>query len=281
MRWTKDKCSANTSNFKYSCYTRKQLLDMKTLWNKKHPDAKVSATSSKDIWGFFKKKFRDCCYRESCWLKKEFIKRNIDDIIINNTFAPDIPSSWIKNPVEWLDSNNISAVMKQYEYNYPNFRFIGPSPINYAEILHDNNCVWDELCNFELDSYIENGVNKFGIIFNLDEHDEEGSHWVCLFIDINKEELYYFDSYGFRIVPKINTFSKNIIKQSKESDNVNTFTRYSNKIEHQTKTDSECGMYCLYIIIELLKGKDFLDDLVKKRIPDSVMLKHRKIYFNN
>ena len=56
------------------------------------------------------------------------------------------------------------------------------------------------------------------------------------------------------------------------------FTSYVNKIEHQ-KTDSECGMYCLYFIIEMLKDKD-IKCFLKNKIPDVKVFKLRNEYFN-
>jgi hypothetical protein len=50
-----------------------------------------------------------------------------------------------------------------------------------------------------------------------------------------------------------------------------------NKVEHQ-KTNTECGMYVLYIIISLLK-KDTYPNF-KKIIPDSKVESLRKILFN-
>ena len=31
-------------------------------------------------------------------------------------------------------------------------------------------CVWNDLCNFNLETYIKKGKNKIGIIFNTDPH---------------------------------------------------------------------------------------------------------------
>ena len=41
----------------------------------------------------------------------------------------------------------LTIKMKQYEKKYNNFRFLGPSPINYDYLIYDNECVWNELCN--------------------------------------------------------------------------------------------------------------------------------------
>ena len=32
-------------------------------------------------------------------------------------------------------------------------------------------------------------------MFNLDNHDEDGSHWVSFFCDFDRNAIYYFDSY--------------------------------------------------------------------------------------
>ena len=195
-------------------------------------------------------------------------------------FSPDRPNSWNKNPVSWLSNYDIGGVLKQYELAHPDFKLLGPSAIDYDEEPYGekDKCVWNDLCRLSLQNLYNHGKRKLGIVFNLDKHDKGGSHWVCLFIDIPKEEIYFFDSYGFRIHPGVNKFAKMVIKQSINSAYTKKFVRYSNDIEHQLVTDSECGTYCLYIIIELLKGVKF-SKLVSKRIPDSRMLKMRKIYF--
>ena len=41
-------------------------------------------------------------------------------------------------------------IMKQYEKEYPSFRFIGPSPIDYDAHEYNGECVWEELCKFNL-----------------------------------------------------------------------------------------------------------------------------------
>ena len=279
-QWVKDKCSANTSDLGFTCYSKESLEKIKKIWNKRHPDNKIEFNNSKEIWLDLRNKFKKSCNREMCWLRTQIIKNDIDRTLLENTFAPIQPESWKSNPREWLDSDNITDVMKQYEKKYPYFDFIGPTPIDYDTILEDNECVWNDMCKFNLNQCIDRGIKKIGIIFNLDKHDKGGSHWVCLFIDIPKEEIYFFDSYGFRIHPGVNKFSKMVIKQSVNSPYTNKFVRYSNSIEHQTVTDSECGIYCLYIIIELLKGADF-QKLVSKRIPDKKMLQMRKIFFND
>ena len=56
------------------------------------------------------------------------------------------------------------------------------------------------------------------------------------------------------------------------------FNLYKNKTKHQ-KSDTECGMYVLYCIIQLLKNK-MTPEMFDKRIPDEQMEEYRKIFFN-
>ena len=70
-----------------------------------------------------------------------------------------------------------------------------------------------------------------------------------MFMDLNKGKLYYFDSYGEKIPEQIERFSNGIIKQANSIGKRNFKLIKSNK-RHQF-SDSECGMYCLYFIIEM------------------------------
>ena len=40
--------------------------------------------------------------------------------------------------------------MKQYENVYKCFEFLGPSPIDYDTHMHNGDCVWEDLCEFNL-----------------------------------------------------------------------------------------------------------------------------------
>ena len=111
---------------------------------------------------------------------------------------------------------------------------------------------------------------KTGIIFNLDKHDEPGSHWVCAFIDLDKSAAYYFDSYGYEPPAEIAA----LLKRCKDQGCKNI---YYNDIRHQRK-GSECGMYCLFVLICLLNGKDFLK-ICKDVIDDDTMNSFRNVIF--
>jgi len=180
------KCSAATDDKEvktYSCYSDDALLKMKSLWNARHPDVLIESDNPKQIWTALKDNMKNVCDIETCWLRQKFISHKLDKELVSYTFAPDAPNSWKKNPTEWLTSVDIEKVMKQFENRYKCFDFIGPSPIDFDKHMLYGECVWEELCKFNLKSLIKKGKSKIGIIFNLDPHYLEGSHWVSMFIN--------------------------------------------------------------------------------------------------
>ena len=273
------KCSPNRKGKKkYTCYSDESLEKLRKLWNARHPDHRIKSTKDKKIWKALKKYMGDVCETEKCWLRQHFIKNNLTSELVNYTFAPESPQSWKKNPTEWLTSLDIEKVMKQYERKYKNFKFIGPSPIDFDKHLLYNECVWEELCKFNLEKYIKQGKTKIGVIFNTDPHYKEGSHWISLFIDISKKYIFFFDSTGDDVPKEINILINRIISQA------NTLgiklKRIINKQSHQ-RGDTECGMYSLFLIIELLENRKTPNNFIKNRISDKEMENLRKIYFND
>jgi hypothetical protein len=269
------KCAPN-KKLSFTCFTKEQLTRLKKLWNTRHYDKIIKSNNPKTIWNKLKKYLNSTCDNEFCWLKQNFSKNKIDKQSLENIFRPFKPKSWNKNPYEWLSSVDINRVMKQYENTYNNFQFIGPSPIDYDTHYFDGQCVWDELCNFNLNNYTKKNINKIGIIFNLDKHDEPGSHWVSMFIDIENNNIYFFDSTGD---PPHDNIIKLINEIKKQSNNLGyNYKNIINNIQHQYK-NTECGVYSLFFIIEMLKGRNF-NFFKNKKIKDDEIHKFRNIYFN-
>ena len=207
------------------------------------------------------------CATEFCVVKKIPTKKSLLSF-----FRPEKPKEWDKKPGEWLDSFNIEDVMRQYEHADPSFEFIGPTPIDFDKELSVGKCVMDELCKLDINALkILNGKKKIGIVFNLDPHDKPGSHWVCAFLDIPNKAAYYFDSYGYEPPHQIITFLKRCKEQGIE-------TIQWNDIRHQRK-GSECGMYCLFVIICLLRGQKSFLDICKHVVDDDTMNSFRDILF--
>ena len=262
----------------YTCYTKRGLYKMKKIWNTKHPEQRIKSNNPRQIHSSLKYALSKTCNKESCWLKHKCLKENVPIDIKMGTFAPKAPKEWIKNPTEWLTSIDILEVMKQYEKSYPSFEFIGPSPIDYDTHKAYGECVWEELCEFSLKKNLNKKKTKIGIIFNLDKHDKDGSHWIALFIDALRKKIYYLDSYCEKIPRQVKKFVKKVQKQANMLGK-GQYKLIENKRRHQY-SESECGMYCLYFIIQMIKGRSFNAIFQKNRIKDKWMIHMRKKYFN-
>jgi hypothetical protein len=199
---------------------------------------------------------------------------NVDSELLNYTFAPKSNNIWKSN--EWLSSLDIESVMKQYEKYYKCFEFLGPSPIDFDHHKLYGECVWEELCKLNLSDMIKRHKNKIGIILNTDPHYKEGEHWIAMFINIKQKYIIYFDSNGNTPPPQVTKLIDNITKQGKQIGI--EFDVLINELEHQ-QTDSECGMYCLYFIIQMIKDKN-KEHFIKNKITDEEVFKLRKQYFN-
>lgn len=263
-----------------TCYSNEVLEQIKNLWNTKHVDDIITSSDPNNIWNCLRERFANVCDTEKCWLRQKFVQGRIGSDIMKYTFAPDAPDSWSINPTEWLSSNDIIAVMKHFEKYFSQFAFIGPSPIDFDTVTYDGKCVWGELCGFELSKMIAKRKNKIGIIFNTDPHTKGGEHWLSMFIDLAAKPtpyIFYFDSTGDSVINEIKVLADRIIKQAKVLGIDMKF--YHNSKEHQKGT-TECGMYSLYLIIEILTGRKDYDYFLKNRVPDKSMEEFRNIYFN-
>jgi len=264
----------------FSCYQNEDLHKLKDMWNREHPENLIQTNDSKEIWLSLKQNLDNVCKKESCWLKQPFIKNNKIKKELEGSFAPVSPDEWKKNPNEWLSSLDILNVMKQYEKIYKCFSFIGPSPIDYDAKESYGECVWDDLCHFNLEKEMKRGKFKFGIIFNTDPHDKDGSHWISLFINARKASIFFFDSAGDPASRQVKKFVKMVTTQGNKLQKPIHFTFDQNHpVEHQYG-DTECGIYSLYFIVHMLEDKHTEEYFKTHILSDKYIEQFRKFYFN-
>jgi hypothetical protein len=274
------KCGPVQDNY-FTCYDNDTLHKLRDGWNARHPDARIETNDPKEIWTALKQRFGNMCRNEACWMKQLMGPNSAP--VAEDTFAPEAPKSWIRDPDEWLSSVEIENVMKQYEDKFPTFEFLGPSPSDYSAPKMAGVCVWEELCNFSLKKYVDSGTHKIGVIFNTDPHTEDGAHWVSLFINIdnidkNNNYIFFFDSTGDRPQKEIREFIETVTQQGRTLGI--RFKHFVNRKQHQ-KRDTECGMYALFMIVNLIEGTRTPEEFMRgDRIPDSHMIEFRKEYFN-
>lgn len=160
---------------------------------------------------------------------------------------------------EWLNSRDIDKAMIQYENKYKNFKFLGTHPMDFQDI-------YKEFKYFKLADYIQK-YDKLGMILNLDKSHQPGSHWVGYFIDVNKKELSYFDSFAQvhrPTPPEVINFTNKIINENKYNSK---FTFKENNYKYQS-ANTECGMFSILWILEKIKGLELprfaSDNIVNK-----------------
>ena len=301
------KCAPHKKYLNGSCYSAEQLVKMTSIFNEALENANINNKKNKLKEIKIKKdkkyllreltdRLENVCDNQICWLKQRFI-RKIDPKLfrdLRDSFRPEGPDK--KN--EWLSTTHINDVMNQYEKKYSDFKFFGAVPIDFDDLpLGIRNINFDKLYN--------SGKKKLGFVFNLDEHWKSGSHWVALYTNLDKNQIYFFDSYGIKPEKRIKKLVKRIaswcykkdfcLNDSCTLDSVDSETFMkggrgkTNKIEnklrvlynrnrHQYK-NSECGVYSLNFILRLLNGHSF-DDIAKTKILDDDMNKCRDVYFH-
>lgn len=190
---------------------------------------------------------------------------------------PSQPTKWKEDPDMWLDSLNIESVMKQYEEAFDEFEFMGPFPIDFAAPdpyigSGEKKCLIREICGIRMEQAIQHGTKSIGIIYNLDPHFKDGSHWVANYIDIPNHKCYYFDSYGYEPPKQIAIFMKWLTTQDPKMKLMYNARRFQH-------LGSECGMYSMYFIIRMLAGDQFRP-FCKRQPRDSVMLDFRDWMFS-
>lgn len=222
---------------------------------------------------------RTRCKTERCWLEKSSMDANTKKSLLRRYFRPTMPTSWHKDPDQWLDSNNIAEVIRQYEEIHPEFKFFGTNPIDFAApdpytqgAAEQGKCLEEAICKMKLKELEAQGKTKLGFVYNLDPSNKGGSHWISSFTDIPAHRTYYFDSYGMKPPPEIARFMRSLTLQDPAM-----------KLEYNARRfqfgGSECGMYSIYFLICMLEGDKFRK-FCRRAPRDSVMLELRKVLFN-
>jgi hypothetical protein len=282
-------CSPANNTNKVSCYDKKTLVDIANIINKnpmlskknqehftggeKIIKIKIKNKTKSDIWGQISEQMGNDCKDEWCWIKNEIIKNNLPREVVNNTFRPVKPKEWGFNKNAWLTTRDIAKVMKQYDEHNGDFVFYGPVPVDCPNGI---NC---ELTNLNIKDMYNDGIKKIGIVFNLDKHHQSGSHWVAMFVKLNKKRcnILYYDSYGEKPPKEINDFMIEICKKVKNIGKHKIELKYNKK--RNQFGNSECGVFSMMFIIASLSGFSLNEISNSKQMTDSVMLKLRNYLY--
>lgn len=274
------KCAPHLEFENGSCIPLNLLIQMAIAYNKYNSDNKskqITLNSKLDtlypddykkyLLLEFKNKFEG---DHKDWINSKYIELLSDehkDYLENKVFRPDGP----QGRFEWLSTIDINQVLYQYEEKYPDFKFLGAVPMDFMDLDH---LPFKKLNLNELESA---GIKRIGVIFNTDKSTGKGKHWISLFCDLDKAQIYFSDSMGTRPTKEVNEFMKNIEKYLTDIKKKTNLDVKYNKTQHQ-KGNSECGVYSINWILRLLKGKTF-EHLSQKRLTDNQVNKCRVKYF--
>ncbi len=280
-----DKCAPSKKFKDGTCFTLDNLQEIAMQYNKIHDDTIEIVNDKKMLLRELNNKMKNRynCSEQTCWLDSKVVKSLNNADIKHYTFRPKGP----KKQYDWLSTNDINGVMSQYMMKHKDFKYIGALPYDFEELEYTG------IDNINLKD-LENKTPKIGMVINLDEHDQPGSHWVALYTNLTNNKVYYFDSFGKKPGKRVTKFIRRILtymynKKHNSNFNVDQFmnmyhksdeydVRY-NKKQHQFK-NTECGVYSMNFIIRLLDNEDF-DMIVDNITKDDAMNNCRKTYFRN
>lgn len=217
-----------------------------------------------------KEKLKHTCNTQRCWTEQGFIKKmnsNAYKEFKKYTFKPSSPCGRF----DWLETFDINEVLKQYEDKFLNFKFFGTVPIDFKILFNY------ELCLINFRHYYDIKKTQFGFVFNLDEHYKSGSHWVSLYANFLTGKIFFYDSTGMKPEKRIVDLMIECKDFMEELELKNIILDYNN-IKHQYK-GTECGVYSINFIINMIKGMDFYK-YCNLKYDDNRINKCRNTYFN-
>ena len=96
---------------------------------------------------------------------------------------------------------------------------------------------------------------------------------LTLLYALSRKIFFYFDSTGDKIPDELIQFYNNLNNQI-------TLKYKSNEGHKHQYKNTECGVYCLYVLISLLTGNESIKNLTTKKIKDDEIEKYRSVFFN-
>ena len=251
-----------------SVFDEDEIERLRQVYNKEHPrETPIPKESAEDTWGTLQDRFREKC------------KTGRAECIVSSLLRrPKAPKEWSLNRYEWLSSDDIDAVERNYTELFADYHYMGTVPIDFDLKSETQKCLVSALCSMKLKSLYDKGKQQFGIVINTDPHDGPGQHWVAVFCDVRPElefpRVTYFDSYASQPEKEIKVLMKRW-KEQWDSTGIHSkpMKMTYNKTRHQYK-DSECGMYCLYFHYACLMNLP-----MNQSMPDEVVNLFRNLLF--
>jgi hypothetical protein len=202
-----------------TCFTLSSLQKLARAWNERasrlglgeKPITDIPKKNKQVLWRELNGRMKDHCAlpgknaggaQEGCWVDKLSMEEHSEP---SQDLRYPKPAKWYANPRMWLNNFDIEDVMEQYERE-PSFQynFLGVYPMDFADI-------YTELNDLKWSGLTKGGTCKYiGMITNLDDHDEPGSHWTSFFAVLDPRlpsfGAYYYDSVSVPPTKEIKAF---------------------------------------------------------------------------
>ena len=222
------------------------------------------------------------------WFKQPWLRSapGVSKRLIQSAFRPEMPRAWLANSRAWLSTDDIDRVMRQYEEQYPSFKFLGTFPIDFdTRTLFGRRCIADEMCNLSVKRLNDvEQKTQFGAVLNLDKHNQRGSHWVAVYGTSDASSpnfgVHYFDSVGRKAPAEVARFQARIASQiaalsGKDIADVPITTR----VEKRQFKNTECGVFSMYFLVCCMSGKMTVKDIVHAMGSDDLIHRLRFVFF--
>jgi len=182
-----------------SCYDTHSIDEMVDLYNTNSSSNKIDKNlDHQEKLNLLKLYLKDNIEsdQEWCLLDNESLKSLKKKY--ENYFRPIVPKKWLENKRTWLNTLDIEAEMSLYTKAFPEFQFLSVSPIDFdlriRRGINTEECVDQNLCNLSIKKEFTSGKKYIAAVFNLDKHNQSGSHWTAFFVSLKLGESYYYDS---------------------------------------------------------------------------------------
>jgi hypothetical protein len=255
--------SSGSRNRKVTCFSNDEILEIARGFNKASRTTdliKIDGVNPSDVLAELHVRLSSLCESERCWLGLGILGAD-KERKLDLRFAPKMPSSWRKNPNEWLSNEDIEDAIERHTAHITDFRLLGVEPMDFMSKAEDGQCV-SSLCNFRFNDLIKQGITRAALVLNTDNHKGPGRHWVAVYIEANGDKgcpgVYYFDSVGRAPTAEVNDFAERVMEDLKLA-RVSPEPVYAFNDNHLQKTNTECGVFCLVFVISMIVRGCFKD----------------------
>lgn len=260
-----------------TCLEDAELSRLASAYSRAHPDDAIPKGADKHA-----ELARRLGSREYDWLAQKWSAGHAREL--QGAFRPAMPRTWLANERQWLSTDDIEAVMQQYEARYPDFKFLGVFPIDFDVRTFFGRCISEEMCRLSVHRLAAGRRSQFGAVVNLDRHDQEGSHWVAVYGNADARNrnygVHYYDSVGRTPPPEMARFMQRVAAQVAQHSGraVEGVPVSHNSHQHQFK-NTECGIFAMFFLVCCMSGKLDVRDVWRVMGDDDVIHRLRRVFF--